>query len=74
MKDEISVESDLQEAFLQSLQSTFVGRKKQLSIALQTLKGANDIVLVHGKPGTGKSAFIVSLILRILSLFEQIMV
>ena len=61
MKDEVSIENDLQEAFLQSLQSTFVGRRKQLNNALQRLKEAEDIVLLHGKPGTGKSAFVVSL-------------
>lgn len=60
MRDEMAVECDLQEAFMQSLQSTFVGRKKQLSGALQKLKEAQDVVLVHGKPGTGKSAFMVT--------------
>ncbi len=61
MTDEMSVESDLQEAFLQSLQATFVGRKKLISAALQKLKAAaQGLVLVHGKPGTGKSAFMVS--------------
>ena len=60
MKDELSIENDLQEAFAQSLQCTFVGRRKQLSNALQRLKEAKDVVLVHGKPGTGKSAFMVN--------------
>ena len=60
MKDEISIENDMQEAFLQSLQSTFVGRRKQLSSALQKLKEAEQLVVVHGKPGTGKSAFMVN--------------
>ena len=60
MRDELSIENDMQEAFLQSLQSTFVGRRKQLSSALQKLKEAGQLVLVHGKPGTGKSAFMVN--------------
>ncbi len=59
LRDEMSVESDLQEAFLQAQQAGFVGRRKLLSGALQTLKDARDVVLVHGKPGTGKSAFMV---------------
>ena len=45
---------------MQSLQSTFVGRRKQLSSALQKLKEAEQLVLVNGKPGTGKSAFMVN--------------
>ena len=60
MRDELSIENDMQEAFLQSLQSTFVGRRKQLSSALQKLKEAEQLVLVHGKPGTGKSALMVN--------------
>ena len=60
MRDELSIENYMQEAFLQSLQSAFVGRKKQLSSALQKLKEAEQLVLVHGKPGTGKSAFMVN--------------
>ena len=60
LKDDLDLETELQLAYLQSQVAAFVGRKKQISTALATLKEAESVVLVHGKPGTGKSAFMVS--------------
>ena len=59
LKDDLDMETELQLAYLQSQVAAFVGRKKQISSALATLKDAQSVVLVHGKPGTGKSAFMV---------------
>ena len=55
-------EDNLHEAYGTSLRETFVGRHKLLKQAMEKLKTPETgLIMLHGKPGSGKSAFMVYL-------------
>ena len=57
-QDPISVATSLHEAFIENRASSFVGRKALLKQAKSLVEDRDEkIVLVAGKPGSGKSAF-----------------
>ncbi len=61
MFDEISHESAQHDAFMFGQQDRFVGRKQLTKNCLNKLREmTSGILMLYGKAGTGKSAFVVS--------------
>lgn len=59
--DEAAHINALHEAFMETQQKAFVGRKSLMRISQETLKNTKEgIIIVTGKAGYGKTAFLVN--------------